>query len=504
MLIYSFQSTIILWKQTECRITKQKSSKGEVDFMTMSNVTDNNKMFGEEKIGKLLLKFSVPAIISLMVAEMYNMVDSMFVGKAIGANAIGALTIAFPIQRLFLAISMLIAIGASTSIARSCGAKDFESLKNIIPNAIVLMLIIVSAVGIGIFTFQDKILIGLGATENIFPLAKEYVTIILMGVLFQAFTVIISYIMTALGNTKIVLVSTSIGAICNVIIDYFLVNVFPHGMAGAAIATVISQIIAFIYVLYKFWGIKRGLNLSLKLTLNKSISIAILCVGFSTFTIEISDAVIAVILNNLLASRGGDLAIVTFGLTTRVSMFLFMTVIGISSAMQPIAAYNYGAGNYKRLKEVVKTAIIAVSVSSTLLWLIFMIFSKQFISLFISDSVVIEETAKAFRIVISVFPFLGVYYLSIYYCQAINRVKTSFMLSIYRQLIVFIPLVFALTVGLDMGVQGAWIAYPISDMIAFITASIFIKYTYTSLEILECHQIFKNNNAKARLASAHI
>ncbi len=468
----------------------------------MSNVTESNRMFGEEKIGKLLLKFSVPAIISLMVAEMYNMVDSMFLGQAIGANAIGALTIAFPIQRLFFAISMLIAIGASTSVSRSCGDKDFESLKTIIPNAIILMFIIVSVVGIVIFIFEDQILLSLGASVNTFPLAKDYVSIILIGVLFQSFTVIASYIITAFGDTKIVLLSTSIGAIFNVIINYFLVNIYSYGVKGAAIATVISQIIAFMYVLIVFIKLKICLKFSFKLTLNKAVSIGIICVGFSTFIVEISDAVVAAILNNLLFSYGGDLAIVIVGLTTRVSMFLFMTIMGISSAMQPIAAYNYGAGNYTRLKEVVKTSLIAVSVSSTILWAIFMIFSNGLIGLFIKDSAIIGQTTKAFRIVISVFPCIGVYYLSIAYCQAINRVKTSFKLSIFRQLIIFIPLVYAFVSGLGMGVFGAWLAYPVSDMISFIIAAIFIKYTYTSLEILERHQIFKKNKAKARLANA--
>ncbi|MBU3191433.1 MATE family efflux transporter [Clostridium bowmanii] len=475
--------------------------------MTMGNVAESNKTFGEEKIGKLLLKFSVPAIISLMVSEMYNMVDSMFLGQAIGADAIGALTIAFPIQRLFLAISMLIAIGASTSVARSCGDEDYENLRTIIPNAIVLMLIIVCTISAGIFIFQDTIIKGLGASKNIFPLAKDYVSIILLGVLFQSFTVIASYIITAFGNTKIVLLSTSLGAIFNVIIDYLLINVFSYGIKGAAIATVISQIIAFIYVLTEFMKIKNDLKFSIKLTLNKAVSIGIIYVGFSTFIVEISDAIVAAILNNLLSSYGGDMAIVTVGLTTRVSMFLFMTVMGISSAMQPIAAYNYGAGNYTRLKEVVKTSIIAVSVSSTILWAIFMIFAEPLIGIFINDSAIIESTAKAFRIIIAVFPCLGIYYLAISYCQAINRVKASFKLSIYRQLIIFIPLVYTLVIGLDMGVLGAWLAYPISDVISFITAAIFIKYTYISLEILEMHQIYKINKAKftkARLANANI
>lgn len=252
---------------------------------------------------------------------------------------------------------------------------------------------------------------------------------------------------------------------------------------------------------------KKGLKIFFKFTLNKSVAMGIIYVGFSTFIIEISDAVVADILNNLLSSYGGDLAIVTVGLTTRVSMFLFMTIMGISSAMQPIAAYNYGAGNYTRLKEVVKTSIIAVSVSSTILWAIFMIFAEGLISIFINDSAIVETASKAFRIVIAVFPCLGIYYLSISYCQAINRVKTSFKLSIYRQIIVFIPLVYTLVMGLDMGVLGAWLAYPISDVIAFITAAIFIKYTYISLEILEMHQIYKINKAKlikARLEGVNI
>jgi putative MATE family efflux protein len=463
--------------------------------MIMGNVAESNKTFGEEKIAKLLWKFSVPAIISLMIAEMYNMVDSMFLGQAIGANAIAALTITFPIQRLFLAISMLIAIGASTSVARSCGDGDLENLKTIIPNAILLMFIVIFVINICIFIFKDAIIIYLGASSNTFPLAKDYLSIILIGVIFQSFTIISSYIITALGNTKIVLLSTSIGAICNVIIDYLLINVFPYGVKGAAIATVISQIFAFLYVLIVFVKIKKDLKFSISLSINKTVSIRILYVGFSTFIIEISDAVVAAILNNLLSSYGGEMAIVTVGLTTRVSMFLFMTIMGISSAMQPIAAYNYGAGNYKRLKQVVKASLIAVSVSSTILWAIFMAFAEGFISIFINDEVIIKQTAKALRIIIAVFPFLGVYYLSISYCQAINRVKTSFKLSIYRQIIIFIPLVYTFVISLDMGVVGAWLAYPISDMITFITSAIFIKYTYTSLEILEMHQIYKKNKA---------
>ena len=157
--------------------------------------------------------------------------------------------------------------------------------------------------------------------------------------------------MTALGNNKITMIATSIGAICNVIIDYVLVVIFSMGVMGAAIATVSSQIISFLFVAYKFSRVKSALRLKLSFKLNSSISNSIMAIGFSTFMIEISDAVVAVLLNNILASEGGDAAIIIVGVVTRISMFLYITVIGISSAMQPIAAFNYGAKNYKRLKK---------------------------------------------------------------------------------------------------------------------------------------------------------
>ncbi len=435
----------------------------------------DNSIFEKEKVGRLLLKFSVPAIISLLVAELYNMVDTLYVGRAIGASGIGALIIAFPIQRMVVAVSMLIAIGTSTFVARGLGEKDNEGIKKAVSNSISLVIATILPLVIIIFSFKSSIIKGLGASDAIFPYAEDYITIVLIGAIFQGFTFVGNYIMMALGDSRITLVSTSIGAICNIIIDYILVIAIPLGVKGAAIATVISQVIAFIFTLKHFLKVKSFYNLSFKLNLQKSICMQIISVGFTTFIIEGEDGAVVAFLTNLLASHGGDSAITTLGIITKVSFFMYITVIGISSSMQPIAAYNYGAGNYKKLREVVKKTIIAVSITSIIAWVPALVFSEQMIGIFIKDYNIIKESAKAFRIMMAAYPLLSIYYVSLYYNQAIGRAKHAFLLSIGKQILMVIPLSFIFIKVFNMGPMGVWISYPIGDTTVSIASALLLK-----------------------------
>lgn len=460
------------------------------------NIKNGNGQFLTENIWKLLLRFSIPAILSLLVAEMYNMVDSLFVGQVVGAKGIGALTIAFPIQRLFVAISMLVAIGATTAVARSNGENDYKAIRKIIPNALFILTAIILVLSIGIFIFIDSVIMKLGSSETIFPYAKSYISIILVGVLFQGLTILISYTLTSFGDAKIVLLSTAVGAICNIIIDYLLVIIFHLGVTGAAMATVISQLISFLYAYIKFVRYKKETNLKLEFKLEKSIFTGIILVGFSTFVIEISDAVVSVILNKMLIEIGGDTAIVAVGLITRISMFLFMTIIGISSSMQTIAAYNFGAGSHDRVRKIVKLSMKFVTISSIVLWAVMMIFTKQIIGIFVNDPEIIKYTVNAFRIVVSVIPCVGVYYVAIYYYQAMGMAKLSFLLSISRQIIIFIPTAYIMVYSFGLGVIGAWIAYPISDVISFVISIIYINYY--QLEDMKTEQV----KEKGRIVTA--
>lgn len=435
----------------------------------------NNSIFEKERTGRLLLRFSVPAIFSLLVSELYNMVDTLYIGRTIGASGISALIVAFPIQRLMVAVSMMIAVGTSASVARSFGEKDYQSVKRAVSNSISLVTVIVSLLVIIVFIFRNSIIKGLGASNVVFPYARDYITIILIGSLFQGYTFIGNYIMMALGNSKIILTSTLIGAICNIIIDYLLVISIPMGVKGAAIATVISQIIAFIYILKCFLKLKKSHKLSFKFALHKEMCMQIISIGFTSFIIESEDGAVVAVLTNLLASHGGDRAIAILGIISKISMFMYITVIGISSSMQSITAYNYGAGNYKKLREAVKDTIMAVSITSIIVWSLAFALAEQMIGVFVGDQSIIKESATAFRIMIAAYPLLSIYYVSLYYNQSIGRAKTAFLLSIGKQLLTVIPLSFIFIKMFNMGPMGVWISYPIGDTTVSIIAAFILK-----------------------------
>lgn len=439
----------------------------------MEKISINDDLFCKKSINKLLLKFAIPAIISLLVSELYNMVDTVFVGRVIGGTGIGALTVAFPIQRLIISIGMMISIGAYTAVARGLGERNYKEIKLIIANSLSITIVIMLALTSIIFIFKDGIIRGLGASHNIFPYARDYISIVVFGGIFQCLTVVVCYIMTGLGNTNITLKATSIGAILNIIVDYILIVQLSMGVKGAAIATVASQIISFIYACYRFKKVKKNFNLALEFNFNKDTIITIMAIGFSTFVVECSDAVVLFILNNILVIQGGEEALIIFGVITKVSMLLFITVIGVSSAMQPIAAFNYGRENYEKVKETIAKTIKLDIILTTFLWLITFIFAKDIIAFFIKDKALIVETAKTFRIVISIFPSVVIYYVAIYYYQAMGEAKTSFILSIYRQILIFIPVL--LVMMQFWGFIGICLAYPISDAISSVTGIIYIN-----------------------------
>lgn len=441
----------------------------------------NPKIFSDEKTYRVLLRFAIPAVFSLLVAELYNMVDTVFVGQFIGPNAIGALTVAFPIQRFLIALAFLIAVGASTYVSRYSGENEPKKVKQTIINSLILTIGILTVIPAILFLFRGTLLYKLGASEVTFGLTNDYISIIFIGAIFQGITIVCSYIMTALGNSKIGLYANSLGAFLNIIVDYILVAELNIGIAGAAIATVGSQFVAMLFVLYKFRDVVKHfeLNLSLKQNLSAidaSLVKGIVAVGFSTFVIEISDAVVAVVLNNLLITRGGDAAIIIVGVITKISMFMFIAIIGISSAMQPIVAFNYGARNYDRVKKTVKASIKTVTIFALAFGVFLMYFAPQMISLFLTDVDLLPEAVKALRIVISLLPLVGFYYVGIYYYQAINEAKKGFRLSLFRQLIVFIPL--AIVFVQIFGIIGAWVAYPVSDLISAVVSYALLNSTW--------------------------
>lgn len=449
----------------------------------------NYESFGEEKIGKLLLKFSIPIIISLLVSELYNMVDTLFIGRNVGGYGIAALVLVFPIQRIVIALSIMIATGTSTSFSRSNGEKNLEKSKKILINGFSLAFTTMIIFTTLVYVFRDKVLLALGASNQTLPYAHTYLSIIIFGSTFLSLTIFISHIMVSLGNNKISIKSTSIGALTNIILDYILVVNFNMGVKGAAIATTVSQIAGFIYAYYNYIKVKKEYKIPLCLEFNKNIIAPIVLVGISGFIIEGEDGIVMAALNNLLANAVGDSGIIVLGVISKVYMFLFITMFGIASAMQPIAAFNMGAKNYKRLKSIVVKTSIYAFITSAIMWGLGIVFAPQLISIFVKDAQIIRESVKAFRIMIGVFPVISIYYVSIFYFQAIGNARASILVSILRQLIIMLPLSIILVKVFNLGDMGVWLSYPISDILSSIVSYILIKEEGVELNIKVAKQM---------------
>lgn len=435
----------------------------------------SSKQFGEAKISSLLFKFSIPVILSMLVGELYSMVDTFYVGRFVGGEGIGALTVVFPLQRILTAITIMIAVGTATAFSRSIGNDNIKSAKEILQSGFTMVLAVMLPVALGVFLFRDNIVTIMGAGEAISAMASTYLGTIIFGTVFLSITVFISHTLIALGNTKISIISTSIGAIVNLILDIIFVQNMGMGTQGAAIATAASQMIGFGYAFYKYSQIRKTYDISIGLKIKKSLIMPILIVGVSAFIIEAEDGILMGVLSSLLANSAGDQGIVVLGVVSKLYMFLFITIFGIASAMQPIAAYNIGAGNFIRLKKLMKKTIVYSIILTSGLWIFMMIFAPYLIGIFIQDNSIIVEATRAFRIMIALFPVISVYYVSIFYFQARGKAKSSIMIAVLRQLILMIPVSILLVKGFGMGANGVWLSYPISDILSSLASYMLIR-----------------------------
>jgi putative MATE family efflux protein len=438
-------------------------------------MSENNKLFAEEKIGKLLLRISLPIIMAFLVSELYNMVDTIFVGRNVGAQGIGALVMVFPIQRILLALSVMIAVGTSTAFARANGQNDVEQSRKVVNNGFSLSCLLMISITVIVYFFSEKILLLLGASPQILPYAQEYLSIIIFGATFLSLTVFISDIMVSFGNNKVALISTSIGALINIFLDYIFVVHWEMGIKGAAIATTISQIIGFLYAYYHYVKVKEVYKIPSGLTFNKQVVLPIILVGLSAFVMESDDGILMGVQNHLLFDAVGDNGIIVLGVVSKVYMFLFITMFGMASAMQPIAAYNVGAKNYKRLQSVIKKTSMYAFITSVLLWIIAMVFAPQLMAIFVEDAAIIRESVTAFRIMIAVFPVVSIYYVAIFYLQAMGKAKASILMSVLKQLMIMLPLAIILVKVFQLGAVGVWLSYPLSDIVASLSAYMLLR-----------------------------
>ena len=435
---------------------------------------DSSKQLGEESIGKLLWKFSIPAIVGMLVNALYNIIDRIFVGRGVGLLGISATTVAFPISIIIMAFGMLIGIGSAATISIKLGQKKKEEAEHILGNALTLIIIIsvlVTTVGL---IFEEPLLIMFGASKEVLPLAKQFVTIILIGVLLQNIGFGLNNIIRSEGNPKIAMLTMLIGAVLNTIFNPIFIFGLHLGIRGSALATIVSQSVCSIWVLSYFMGKKSLLKFRVQNLLpNKHIIKQIFAIGMSPFLMQLAASIINITFNKSLETYGGDTAIAAFGIINSVTMLVLMPIFGINQGSQPIIGYNYGAKNFDRVKKALKLAILAGTTVSTLGFILVELFPRAIISIFSSNDVeLLNIGSSGIRIFLMMMPVIGFQIVSSNYFQAVGKAKISIFLSLSRQVIILLPLLLILPRFLKL--TGVWVAGPTADFLSCLLTGIFL------------------------------
>jgi len=456
-------------------------------FLFGGEVMERNHNLENQKMTKLLINLSLPATIGMIVNALYNIVDTIFIGRGIGYLGIGGLTIAFPVQMIIMAVAQMIGVGAASIISRSLGSKDSDRANHVVGNSFLSAVILGTFISVLGLIFINPLLKIFGATDILMPYAKEYLQIILIGSIYFPIAVAGNNIIRAEGNAKTAMFSMLIGAILNIIFDYIFIFPLNMGIRGAALATILSQLVSVMYVLFYIYGGRSTLKVKFQhLKPDWKILYEIITVGFASFARQVAGSIMAIILNNSLGFYGGELSISVYGVVNRVIMFLFMPLFGIVQGMQPIVGYNYGANRIDRVKEAVKLSIIATTVFASVSTLFGELFPHLIIGLFDDDPELIKNGVYALRIVISMIPIIGVQIIGAALFQALGKVIPSLLLTLSRQVLFFIPLVLILPRIYGLGLLGIWISFPLADFLSTIFTIVLLK---KEMKIIEQHNI---------------
>lgn len=430
---------------------------------------------GEEKISKLLMEFSIPAIIGMVVNTLYNIVDRMYIGniKDIGGLALTGVGITMPIMTIIMAFGMLIGIGTSARISLKLGEHKREEAEKHLGNAFTLIIIASVLITIIGLVFMHKILGLFGASADTEIYAREYMQIIFFGTIFNMLSFGLNHSIRSDGSPKVAMLSMLIGAGTNIILDPIFIFVFGMGVRGAAIATVISQIVSTIWILYYFTKGKSNLKIKREyLSLDKAIVLSIFSIGVSPFSMQIAQSIVQVLANNALKTYGGDLAIGAMTIINSVAMIFMMPIFGLNQGSQPIIGYNYGAEKYKRVKQAVKSATIVATIIVSIGWIITQAAPHLLISIFNRDEQLVGIASAGMRIFLLMLPVVGAQVISSNYFQSIGKAKISMFLSLLRQVILLIPCLIILPK--IFGLTGVWLAGAVSDgLSSLITLIIF-------------------------------
>ena len=412
----------------------------------------------------MLASFSIPAIVGLLAQAMYYVVDRIFIGWALESEGIAGITVCFPFMLDIMAFALLIGLGATALISIRLGEQNKADAELVLGNAAVLLLVASVGVTAAGLSLLDRLLILFGASEIVLPYAHDYMQIIALGTIFQMVGYGLNAPIRGEGNPRIAMFTLLIGVLLNVILAPIFIFWFGWGMRGAGLATVLSQGVSAVWVLAYF--LRGGSLLKIhweNLRLDKSVCLQIMAIGSSPFAIQISASVMQSILNRQLDKYGGDEAIAAWGIIWAAVMMFFMPMFGINQGAQPIMGYNYGAGEFGRVRKVLKTAVLAASAIAVLGFMVMMLAPVQVARLFNPKDTTLQTlTVHAMRICVIMMPLVGFQVVSTGYFLAVGKPRKSMLVSLSRQILFLIPAV--LILPNFFGLNGVWAAIPTADL----------------------------------------
>jgi len=436
---------------------------------------------GTERIGKLLRQYAIPAIIAMTAVSLYNMVDSIYIGHGVGALAISGLAVTFPFMNISAAFGTLVGIGASTLLSVKLGQKDYVSAQKVFGNLIVFNIIIGVLFMVVSLLYLDPILYFFGAGEQTISYAREYMVIILLGNTFTHLYFGLNNILRASGHPQKAMTLTITTVLLNTLLDPLFIFVFKWGVQGAAIATVLSQLIALVWQTQIFNNKKTLLHIDKGLfKIDLRLAKDMFAIGLSPFLMNVASCFIVILFNNEMKKHGGELAIGAFGIVNRYSFMFVMIVMGLNQGMQPIAGYNYGARHIARVLEVLRLTIFFATIVTTTSFLCGELFSEQVARIFTSDRELIGLSVYGLRITVILFPLIGAQIVIANFFQSIGMAGKAIILSLTRQVFVLIPCL--LFLPKFFGVTGVWSSGPVSDFVACVVSTGMLFYQIKKLK----------------------
>lgn len=450
---------------------------------------------GKENINKLLISFAIPCVISMLINSVYNIVDQIFIGKGVGTLGNAATNVIFPLVIIFNAVAGLIGNGAAANLSLKLGEGKKEEGGKIVGNAVTVSIIFSIILSVIAYFFLPKLVYMFGCTENVYQYAVDYGKIIILGAPFMIIYSALSQLIRADGSPKYSMVLLVVGAILNIILDPIFIFTFNMGVKGGAIATVIGQIVSFVMAILYLRKVKLVKLEKESFKVDKSIT-RTLGLGLSSFITQSTVLALFVFMNNMmtkygaLTKYGADIPLSVYGVISKINSLYISTILGISIGAQPIIGFNYGAGNYERVKETLRKVLTINLVVGLIFNIIFYLFPKEIVSIFITNSDPNYKLFLEFAVVIchSFLLVMGLNFLEMttsITVQSLGNVKKATMVSFIRQIILFIPIACFMAIYLHKGIYGVLNAGPIADTITFFIALVIFYSEYRKLSIKE-------------------